>query len=68
MMLIRHGKGDAVTVLYDPSNPKIATIDMGLWTWQAPGFLLFGFVVLLGLTLFLRRWELKNPRDQRRVS
>ena len=63
MILIRHRKGDTVTVLYDPSNVKAATVDMGLWTWQEPGALYFGFVFLLGLTLFLRRWELKDLRN-----
>ncbi|MDH3445823.1 MAG: DUF3592 domain-containing protein, partial [Deltaproteobacteria bacterium] len=63
MMLIRHRRGDTVTVLYDPSNVKTATIDMGFWTWQEPGFLYFGFVFLMGLTLFLRLWESKTPRN-----
>lgn len=57
MMLIRQSQGDEVVVLYDPSNLKIATIDMGLWTWQQPAVFYFGFVLLLGVTFFLRRWE-----------
>ena len=60
MILIRHRKGDTVTVLYDPANVKTATIAMGLWTWQEPGFLYFGFVFLMVSTLFLRRWESKT--------
>jgi len=50
MHLIRNHRGDEVTVLYDPSDPKIATIDLGIWTWQEPGFLYFGFVFLAVLS------------------
>jgi len=57
MMLIRHRQGGDVVVLYDPSKLKIATIDMGLWTWQQPAVFYFGFFLLLGVTFFLRRWE-----------
>ena len=55
MFLIRHDPGDAVIVLYDPSDTKIATIDIGPWMWQEPGFLYFGFVFLFGLGVLLSR-------------
>ena len=55
MFLIRHDPGDAVTVLYDPSNTKIATIDIGPWMWQEPGFLYFGFALFFGLGILLPR-------------
>lgn len=50
MHLIRNHRGDEVTVLYDPSDPKTATIDLGLWIWQEPAFLYFGFVFLVALS------------------
>ena len=55
MMVIRFHKGDHVTVLYRPSDAAIATIYLGLWTWQEPAFLYFGFVFLSVLGLLLSR-------------
>ncbi len=57
MMVIRFHKGDHVTVLYSPSNAGIATIYLGLWTWQEPAFLFFGFVFLSILGLLLPRFK-----------
>jgi hypothetical protein len=55
IMVFRFNKGDHVTVLYDPSDPGIATIDLGLWTWQQPVFFYFGFVFLGILGLLIAR-------------
>ena len=55
MMVFRFDKGEHVTVLYDPSDPGIATIDLGLWTWQQPVFFYFGFVFLGILGLLIAR-------------
>jgi len=46
MMPFRFSKGDRVTVLYEPSDTGIATMDSGLWTWQQPVSFLAGFVLL----------------------
>ena len=60
MHLIRNHRSDEVTVLYDPSEPKIATIDLGIWTWQEPAFLYFGFVFLTVLSFVML--NLKSKR------
>ncbi|MCP3870700.1 MAG: DUF3592 domain-containing protein [Gammaproteobacteria bacterium] len=54
MLFFRFEKGARVTVLYDPKNPQIATIDLGLWVWQLPMFFFSGFLILsiLGIVLF----------------
>jgi hypothetical protein len=57
MMLFRFSKGDRVTVLYDPADTGIATIDLGLWTWQQPVLFFSGFVLLLVLGIMLPRLE-----------
>ena len=62
MLAFRFHKGDHVTALYDPADPGIATIDLGLWTWQQPVIFYFGFIFLGILGLFLSRPEpLRNP-------
>lgn len=55
MLAFRFHKGDHVTVLYSPSDPDLATIDLGLWTWQEPVIFYFGFVFLGILGLLLSR-------------
>jgi Protein of unknown function (DUF3592) len=62
MMVFRFHKGDHVGVLYDPADPGIVTIDLGLWTWQQPVFFYFGciFLGMLGL-LLVRRVLCRNP-------
>jgi len=57
MLAFRFHKGDHVTVLYNPSDPGIASIDLGLWTWQQPVIFYFGFVFLGIPGLFLSRSE-----------
>lgn len=59
MHLIRNHRGDEVTVLYDPSDPKIAIIDLGIWTWQEPAFLYFGFVFLVILSFAMLKLKSK---------
>jgi hypothetical protein len=51
MFTIRNETGDAVTVLYDPSDPQSVMIDNGLWNWDQPLFGVLGGVLLLGLAL-----------------
>jgi hypothetical protein len=46
-----------VTVLYDPADAGIATIDIGLWTWQQPVFFYLGFIFLCMPGLLLSRLE-----------
>lgn len=55
MMVFRFHKGDHVSVLYDPADPGIVTIDLGLWTWQQAVFFYFGFIFLGMLGLLLTR-------------
>lgn len=55
MMLFRFDQGETVTVVYDPGDAGIVTIDLGLWTWQQTAFLFFGFVMLGGLGIVLLR-------------
>ncbi len=56
-------KGEQVTVLYDPRNPKTATIDTGFWLWKIPAFLYFGFVFLFLLTIIIDRNRPKISRN-----
>lgn len=60
MYLVRHHAGDTVVVLYDPSAPDNATIDIGPWMWQEPAFLLAGFAVLAGLAVLAHRFETRQ--------
>ena len=60
MHLIRNHRGDEVTVLYDPSDPKIVTIDLGIWNWQDPAFLYFGFVFLAVLSFAMLVFKAKK--------
>ena len=55
MLVFRFHKGDHVTAWYDPADPGIVTIDLGLWTWQQPVFFYLGFVFLGILGLLLPR-------------
>jgi hypothetical protein len=55
MLVYRFHKGDHVTAWYDPADPGIVTIDLGLWTWQQPVFFYLGFVLLGILGLLLPR-------------
>ncbi len=57
MMFVRHRKGESVTVLYDPADPSRATIDIGGWMWQQPGFLAFSALFLTGLLFFILKVE-----------
>jgi hypothetical protein len=61
MMVIRHHRGEQVTVLYDPADPSRATVDIGSWMWQAPGFLCFGGIFLTGLLFFILKAEKAPP-------
>jgi len=62
MMVFRFHKNDHVTALYDPADPGIVTIDLGLWTWQQPVFFYLGFIFLGILGLLLPRLKpAKNP-------
>jgi len=64
MMLFRSSKGDRVTVLYDPADTTIATIDHGLWTWQQPVFFFSGFVLLMLLGVLLPGFAERNKKNK----
>jgi len=68
MHLIRNHRGDEVTVLYDPADPKVATIDLGIWTWQEPAILYFGFVFLTALSLAMLSLRSKMVTSSRRKA
>ena len=54
MYFVRQQVGENVTVLYDPTDSQMATIDLGSWLWQGPVIFSGGFVILFGLgILFL---------------
>ena len=55
ILVIRHHRGDAVVALYDPSDPKMATIDTGRWLWQEPIILYFSAAFMLGLGVLIYR-------------
>ena len=63
VMVFRFNNGDHVTVLYDPSDPGLATIDLGVWTWQQPVFFYSGFALLGLLGLLLARARPVRPRQ-----
>ena len=46
MMIFRFNKGDRVTVLYNPLDVSVVTVDLGLWIWQQPVIFFFGFILL----------------------
>jgi len=66
MHLIRNHRGDEVTVLYEPSEPKIATIDLGIWNWQDPAFLYFGFIFFAVVSFAILVFKAKTtaPKDE----
>jgi co-chaperonin GroES (HSP10) len=55
MLLFRFEQGDSVTVLYDPSDTRSVTIDLGLWLWLQPAVFMFGFFFLVALGMWLSR-------------
>ncbi len=55
MMLFRFKKGEQVTVIYHPPNPRLVTIDLGIWIWLQPAIFFTGAVVLITLALVLPR-------------
>jgi hypothetical protein len=63
MYIIRLHKGEHVTVVYDPSDTKIVTADLGLWTWQGPAIFFFGFAFLAALGISLQRLKLRRGKQ-----
>jgi|GEM_PF-7037964 len=57
MYLVRPRRGEALSVLYDPSGPGRVTADLGIWIWQGPTIFGAGFVLLFGLGIILIRAE-----------
>ena len=55
MLLFRFEQGDSVTVLYDTSNTRNVTIDLGAWLWLQPAVFIFGFFFLIALGILLTR-------------
>jgi hypothetical protein len=55
MCLALHEPGDAVTVIYDPTDVERAATDTGAWMWWEPGFFYFGFLFLSATSLLLGR-------------
>jgi len=60
MFVIRHEKGDRVSVLYDPGDPDTVMIDNGIWNWDQPAFGLLGGIMLLGLAVLILRSQAKQ--------
>lgn len=55
MMVFRFQKGETVTVLYDPADPKLVTVDLGIWIWLQPAVFYAGAVLLVVLGLVMPR-------------
>ena len=53
MYIKRLHKGDAITVIYNPSHPDIVTADLGYWIWQGPIIFFLGFILLAVLGLLI---------------
>lgn len=55
MMIFRFKKGQHVQVLYYPPDPKLVTVDLGIWMWLQPVFFFAGSIMLVVLAVAMPR-------------
>ena len=63
MYIIRLHKGEKVTVVYDPSDTKIVTADLGLWTWQGPAIFFVCFALMAAMGIMIQQLNLRRGKQ-----